>query len=92
MSMPVNTPEGTRDRLFAECAARRRIQGALTHLFKEYSFSEISTPETEYYDVFVQSGNPIPQEDFLKIVDRSGKILVLRPDCTVPIGGAATTR
>lgn len=92
MSMPVNTPEGTRDRLFAECAARRRIQGALTHLFKEYGFSEISTPETEYYDLFVQSGNPIPQEDFLKIVDRSGKILVLRPDCTVPIARVAATK
>lgn len=92
MSMTVNTPEGTRDRLFAECAARRRVQGALTHLFKERGFSEISTPETEYYDLFVQSGNPIPQEDFLKIVDRSGKILVLRPDCTVPIARVAATK
>ena len=92
MNMPINTPEGTRDRLFAECAGRRRAQSALTHLFKERGFSEISTPEMEYYDLFVQSGNPLPQESFLKIVDRSGKIMVMRPDCTIPIARVAATK
>lgn len=92
MSMPVNTPEGTRDRLFAECGDRRRVQNILTKLFAEKGYAEVSTPETEYYDLFVQSGDPIPQEDFLKIVDRSGKILVLRPDCTIPIARVAATK
>ena len=92
MSMPVNTPEGTRDRLFAECGDRRRVQNILTKLFAEKGYAEISTPETEYYDLFVQSGNPLPQEEFLKIVDRSGKILVLRPDCTIPIARVAATK
>lgn len=92
MDTRINTPEGTRDRLFAECAARRRVQGALTHLFKERGFSEISTPEVEFYDLFVRSGNPLPQESFLKIVDRSGKIMVMRPDCTIPIARVAATR
>ena len=92
MTTPINTPEGTRDRLFAECAARRRVQGALTHLFKERGFSEVSTPEVEFYDLFVRSGNPLPQESFLKIVDRSGKIMVMRPDCTVPIARVAATK
>ena len=30
-----NTPEGTRDRLFGECQERRRVQSALTHLFRQ---------------------------------------------------------
>lgn len=92
MSMPVNTPEGTRDRLYAECADRRRVQNTLTRLFAEKGYTEVSTPETEHYDLFVMSGNPLPQEDLLKVIDRSGKILVLRPDCTVPIARVAATK
>ncbi len=92
MSYIINTPEGTRDRLFAECAERRRVQQALTGLFSKEGYAEISTPELEYYDLFVQSGDPLPQESFLKVVDRSGKIMVMRPDCTVPIARVAATR
>ncbi|NLF35318.1 MAG: ATP phosphoribosyltransferase regulatory subunit, partial [Clostridiales bacterium] len=92
MSYTINTPEGTRDRLFAECRTRRKIQDALTGLFEQRGYAEISTPDIEYYDLFVQSGNPIPQESMLKIVDRSGKIMVMRPDCTTPIARVAATK
>lgn len=92
MSFIINTPEGTRDRLFAECAERRQVQNQLTQLFSERSYAEISTPEIEFYDLFVQSGNPLPQESFLKIIDRSGKIMVMRPDCTAPIARVAATK
>ena len=33
MKYRINTPEGTRDRLFAECRDRRSAQGALVDLF-----------------------------------------------------------
>ena len=88
----VNIPEGTRDRLFAECKQRRQVQSALTGLFESKGYAEISTPEVEYYDLFLQSGNPLPQESMLKIVDRSGKIMVMRPDCTTPIARVAATK
>ncbi len=87
-----NTPEGTRDRLFTECRDRRQIQSRLTHLFRRRGYAEIITPETEFYDLFVQSGNPLPQEAMLKIIDRSGKICVMRPDCTIPIARVAATK
>ena len=92
MNTLINTPEGTRDRLFAECRDRRRVQNALTALFQTRGFAEISTPEVEFYDLFIQAGNPIPQESMLKIVDRSGKIMVMRPDCTTPIARVAATK
>lgn len=92
MKYIVNTPEGTRDRLFGECQERRLVQSALTHLFRQRGFAEIITPEVEYYDLFTQSGNSIPQEQMLKIVDRSGKIVVMRPDCTTPIARVAATK
>ena len=88
----INTPEGTRDRLFAECRERRQVQRELTALFQRRGYAEVSTPEVEFYDLFLQSGNPMPQESMLKIIDRSGKIMVMRPDCTTPIARVAATR
>ena len=92
MKYSINTPEGTRDRLFAECRDRRGARGALVDLFCRRGYAEVSTPEVEFYDLFLQSGNPIPQESMLKIIDRSGKIMVMRPDCTTPIARVAATK
>ncbi|MBR1780196.1 MAG: ATP phosphoribosyltransferase regulatory subunit [Oscillospiraceae bacterium] len=86
------TPEGTRDRLFGECGERRQVQHCLTHLFCARGYAEISTPEVEFYDSYVAGGCAIPQESMLKIIDRSGKICVLRPDCTIPIARVAATK
>ncbi len=92
MNIHINTPEGTRDRLFSECLERRQVQSALVELFRRRGYTEVITPEVEFYDLFVQSGNPIPQEAMLKIIDRSGKIMVMRPDCTAPIARVAATK
>lgn len=92
MKFHINTPEGTRDRLFAECAERRQVQSALVELFRRRGYAEVSTPEVEFYDLFIQSGNPMPQETMLKIIDRSGKIMVMRPDSTAPIARVAATK
>ena len=86
------TPEGTRDRLFGECRSRRQVQSGLTHLFRSRGYAEIITPEVEFYDSFVTGGCAIPQEAMLKVIDRSGKICVLRPDCTIPIARVAATK
>ena len=50
------------------------------------------TPEMEYYDVFTLAGNNIPQENLTKVIDRSGKICVMRPDMTTPIARVAGTK
>ncbi len=92
MNLHITTPEGTRDRLFAECLERRQVQNALGKLFRRRGYTEVITPEVEYYDLFIQSGNPLPQEAMLKIIDRSGKIMVMRPDSTAPIARVAATR
>lgn len=86
------TPEGTRDRLFGECRERRQVQSYLTHLFRSRGYAEIITPEVEFYDSFVTGGCAIPQEAMLKVIDRSGKICVMRPECTIPIARVAATK
>jgi ATP phosphoribosyltransferase regulatory subunit len=87
-----NTPEGARDRLFGECQEHRRVQSALTRLFAQRGYSEIMTPEEEFYDLFAMTGAALAQEEMVKIIDRSGRIVVLRPDCTTPIARVAATR
>lgn len=92
MKKMIATPEGTADRLFSRCAARRRVESRLTDLFAARGYSEIMTPEVEYYDLFFQTGNPMPQEAMMKIIDRSGSILVMRPDNTTPIARVAAAK
>lgn len=85
MKNSITLPEGTQDRLFEECQERRQVQNTLTGLFRSRGYQEVQTPEVEFYDLFIQSGNPLPQEQMRKIVDRDGRIMVMRPDCTTPI-------
>lgn len=92
MKSTITLPEGTQDRLFEECQERRQVQNALTGLFQSRGYREVSTPEVEFYDLFIQSGSPMPQEQMLKIVDRGGRIMVMRPDCTTPIARMAAAK
>ena len=87
----MNTPEGTRDLLYGDCCLRRRVQQRLTEVFRRCGYSEIATPVVEYYDVFSRAGSTVQQEGTLKMIDRSGRILVLRPDCTLPIARVTAT-
>ena len=92
MKLTVNTPEGTRDRLFAECMGRRQVQERLIRLFCQRGYREVSTPETEFYDLFARSGSAIPQEQMVQVFDQSGKLCVMRPDSTTPIARVAATK
>lgn len=86
------TPEGTRDMLFEECAARRVISERITGLFESYGYSEIITPGLEFFDVFNGKVRYFPQEAMYKLVDGKNRLMVLRPDSTMPIARVAATR
>ena len=92
MNRTIGTPEGTRDRLFAECAACRSVQRAATALFQRRGYSELTTPNVEYFDIIPAAGHPLSQESMMKCVERTGKLLVMRPDNTVAIGRVAATK
>lgn len=87
-----NTPEGTRDLLFEECLARREAESILADLFIRRGFSEVMTPGIEFYDVF-DAGQPVlPPENMYKLTDAKGRLLVMRPDSTMPIARLTATR
>lgn len=92
MTKTIGTPEGTRDRLFSECSLARMIRTRAINAFRSHGYSELTTPNVEYYDVITATGHPLPQESMMKIIDRTGKILVMRPDNTVAIGRVAATK
>jgi ATP phosphoribosyltransferase regulatory subunit len=86
------TPEGTNDLLFEECVARRYVEKTLSQVFSSRGFNEVVTPGFEFYDVFTSSLSAIPQEVMYKMTDKQGRLIVMRPDSTMPIARLTATR
>lgn len=79
------TPVGVQDFLPVECFYKKRIEDAIRKEFILSGYDEIETPSFEYYDVFSSGIGSYVQEKMMKLIDDKGRILVLRPDLTVPI-------
>ncbi len=86
------TPEGTKDLLFDECIIRQSVQSKIHSIFKSRGYSELVTPAIEFYDVFNHNSEYFPQEKLFKLTDAKGRLIVLRPDNTIPIARIVATR
>ncbi len=86
------TPEGTKDFLFAECAAMDDICGRIERVFVTRGFKRVITPGIEFYDLFSLPCSGISLEDMFKTTDNRGRLMVVRPDSTLPIARMVATR
>lgn len=86
------TPEGTRDLVFEECSAKNEIENKLCSLFEDRGYKQVVTPTMEYYDVFNRESSGMPVETLYKLTDNRGRLLVMRPDNTLPIARVVSTR
>lgn len=86
------TPEGTKDFLFEECLTRRYIEKTISDVFSSHGFHEVVTPGLEFYDVFDPDFSGISQEVMYKMTDKRGRLIVMRPDSTLPIARLTATR
>lgn len=86
------TPEGTKDILFEECLAQREVSRRLEKVFRTRGYNEVITPGIEYYDVFDLENAGIPQYEMYKSTDNKGRLIVFRPDLTLPIARLTATR
>lgn len=86
------TPEGTKDLLFEECAAQRKIIETLRGTFEGKGYHEVITPGFEFYDVFSSNSMYFPQEGMYKLIDHKGRLLAMRPDSTIPIARLTATK
>ena len=88
----IYTPDGVQDILCDDCYQKRELEQKLRQLFRSYGFCEIETPSIEFYDVFATEGSTMLQENMFKFFDQQGRILVLRPDITVPVARITATK
>ena len=86
------TPEGTKDFLFSECAAMDDVCGRIESVFVTRGFKRVITPGIEFYDLFSLPCSGISLEDMFKTTDNRGRLMVVRPDSTLPIARMVATR
>lgn len=86
------TPEGTKDLLFEECKIRKDVTDCLHSVFSDSGFHQVVTPGFEFYDVFSAAEMYYPQESMFKSIDDKGRVLVARPDSTIPIARLVCSR
>lgn len=86
------TPEGTKDILFEECITRRSVEKKLADVFSAHGYHEVVTPGLEFFDVFHFDGAEFGQELMYKMTDKRGRLVVMRPDSTIPIARMTATR
>jgi len=85
-------PEGSRDILFEDCNNKIKIIDTLRKLNIDAGYLEVLSPTLEFYDVFQGDDVSIEQEKMYKLFDNAGRILVLRPDMTMPIARITATK
>lgn len=88
----VMLPEGVQDLLIDDCMYRRKIEGVLMDSFNAWGYMEVSSPTLEYYDLFSYDYLSRYGEKMFKLIDTKGSLLVLRPDCTIPIARMVATK
>lgn len=88
----IYTPEGVQDILFESCRKKRKLEGKLRETFRLNGYEEIEPPTIEFYDTFGGERGLIKQESMYKFCDSKGRLLVLRPDLTVPVARIAATK
>lgn len=82
-------PEGVEDIFYHEYEVKENAILKVKDIFKSYGYRPISTPSFEYYDLFYEMDSITDRDEMFKLIDENGKILVLRPDMTIPIARIA---
>ncbi len=90
MKQLVHTPEGVRDIYGCEYAKKLMIQDKIHYVLKSYGYTDIQTPDFEFFDIFSKEKGSVSSREMFKFFDRDNNTLVLRPDMTPPIARCVT--
>jgi ATP phosphoribosyltransferase regulatory subunit len=88
----IKTPEGTCDVLGDFCRKRREIEEECYKFFSHAGYELINTPTFEYFNTINLHSQHFREEALYKFTDTTGRLLVLRPDHTLPIARAYAAR
>jgi len=78
-------PRGSKYEYYTYFEPKEIITSQLKDLFHQYGYRQIAVPTFEYFELFKESKGLLENSAMLKFIDPAGDILVLRPDCTIPI-------
>ena len=92
MSKKNMLPEGTRDLILDECIVKRSLERDIDKIFEKWGYKEVITPTLEFYETFNYNSQTLKEEDMYKFFDNRGRILILRPDMTIPIARVVETK
>ncbi|MCI8284938.1 MAG: ATP phosphoribosyltransferase regulatory subunit [Firmicutes bacterium] len=84
-------PEGVADLNCEEYEKMNLLEESVVKVFKNAGYRQIMTPTFEYYDLFAEDNITAGTEDMYKIMDSGGKLMVLKPDATIPIARMVAT-
>ena len=65
--------------------ARQQIIQKIKQRFSTFGYNEIFTSTFENYDLYAKMNGTVNHQEMIKTIDNTGKVLVLRPDVTIPI-------
>lgn len=82
-------PSGTKDKLFREANGAYQLEQQVNDIVKKRGYQRIDTPVIEFEDVFYSEEKN--EKEFYRFFDKQGRLLVLRPDMTMPIGRVIAT-
>ncbi len=88
---PAALPTGGKDVLAVEAQELRAVEAALRDRFTRYGYREVMTPVLEFADVIDRAQEGGLREAF-RLFDDHGRVLVLRPDLTIPVARLVATR
>ncbi|MGD9694957.1 MAG: ATP phosphoribosyltransferase regulatory subunit [Thermoleophilia bacterium] len=88
---PAALPAGAKDVLAVEAHELRAVEGALGERFRRFGYREVMTPVLEFEEVVDRAGEGRDGAAF-RLFDDHGRVLVLRPDLTIPVARLVATR
>ena len=84
-------PSGARDVLPVEAAELRAVENALRATFARFGYREVRTPVVEFAEQLERADSGGLERAF-RLFDEAGRVLVLRPDLTIPVARLIATR
>lgn len=80
-------PSGMQDKLFRRAEGVYTLEHQVSDILKKRGFQRIETPTIEFAELF----NDKPSDTLYRFFDNQGRLLVLRPDMTLPVGRVVST-
>jgi histidyl-tRNA synthetase len=84
-------PKGTRDILYEEASARRKVIGKLRECFLRFGFSDLETPSMENMETLARKSGPEVEKQIYSFDDKGGRKLGLIFEFTASLGRVAAS-